>query len=232
MSIEIEHIHFQECDSTQTRLENYLKKGKYKENLLVSSLFQTLGRGRHGNTWDSVENSLAISFRIKANSVLTLTSLEIGSLLCDFFNEYNLKLKWPNDLLSEDGKKCGGILCQNISGYIHVGIGINLGKSEKFEPSDSLKFGRSGICEINFTNEQLKETAYDLYNYILNNRLTSQNVIRKWSSHCFHLNKEVKIEDSSFSIVGEFIGIGDQGQALIKESGQIKKFFSGSLYLI
>jgi len=60
--------------------------------------------------------------------------LEIGLITISFLkNKFNkdLFLKWPNDILTSDGKKCGGILCQYIDkSTIVVGLGINLGKLE------------------------------------------------------------------------------------------------------
>jgi BirA family biotin operon repressor/biotin-[acetyl-CoA-carboxylase] ligase len=233
MPIEINHIHYEKCDSTQTRLEEYLDKYGTDQNILISSLFQSLGRGRQGNSWISVENSIAMSFKINANSVLTLTSLEIGCLVSKFFKSENLKLKWPNDLLTKNGLKCGGILCQNISGLIHVGIGLNIGKSETISSNESYKFGRSSLNQNEYSSHQLETLSKDLYLYILENRIEAQKVIQDWSINCFHTNKNITIEDSSFSISGEFIGIGESGEALIKESnsGQIKKAYSGSLFL-
>lgn len=231
MSIEIEHIHLTECDSTQLQLEKYLKDPKKKKDILISSLFQTLGRGRQGNTWTSLENSIALSFVIKPSEVLTLTSLEVGALICNFFKNYDLKLKWPNDLLTHDGFKCGGILCQNSSGLILVGVGLNLGKSQRLSKSEEFKFGRSSICDVELSKDHLKKISYDLYKYILENRMCSKSIMKVWNSKCFHLNKKVSLIDNSFSISGIFSGIGEKGEALILDSGHIKKLYSGSLYL-
>ena len=140
------HIHFDQCESTQ----NYLKNNWDElivnhENILISTDHQTKGIGRRGNSWKELSNSLFLSFSLSANEVLTLTSLEIGVLIVDFISQKfntDLRLKWPNDILTKDGHKCGGVLCNVVEkNQIIVGIGLNLGAHEKSElPSETSKF--------------------------------------------------------------------------------------------
>ncbi|OUR93696.1 biotin--[acetyl-CoA-carboxylase] ligase [Halobacteriovorax marinus] len=232
MNDKIEHFHSEECASTQTSLKEFIQENPHEENILFSTLFQTLGRGRSGNGWESLDNSLAMSFKIRPNEVMTLTSLELGILICQFFESHKLSLKWPNDLLTVEGLKCGGILCQGYNQNILVGVGLNLGKSEEIRPNSNFKFGRSCIdSNLVLKSSQIKEYCSKLYSFIIHNRLSSKEVREKWASYSIHLNKSVLIKDQTIEERGVFIGIGESGEALLNQKGLIKKIYTGSLFL-
>jgi len=232
MDDKIQHFHLDECESTQISLRNFLENNPNSQKVLFSTLFQTLGRGRAGNGWDSLDNSLAMSFKLEPNEVMTLTSLELGVLICQFFKNFNIQLKWPNDLLTKDGFKCGGILCQGHNGSILVGIGLNLGSSKNILPSSEFKFGRSCIDKsLVLTSDEIKDYSKELYSFIINNRLTAKEVRESWNSLSIHLNQEVFIQDQTVQESGIFVGIGASGEALLNQKGHIKKIYTGSLFL-
>ena len=223
------HVHLEETPSTQSYLkENWKSLYSENPNVLVSTSKQTQGQGRQGNNWHDFPNSLAFSFLLQPNEEFTLSSLELGVLLCRFFKD-ELKLKWPNDLINLKNEKCGGILCQVIEkNLLVVGMGINL------ESDQSVK-GKlpAGIIQIQETYHNIQEELPEkIYQYILNNRLNQDTIQKEWNQFCFHLNQKVRIEDSNTKEVGTFVGIGPIGEALIQnEEGKIKKVLSGSLFL-
>ncbi len=217
------HIHLNQCTSTQDYLKNYLQDGSFQE-VLISCQEQTEGKGRQGKNWIQGKNSLAFSFSLKPNPLVSLTSLEIGVLISLFFkNNFSLdiKLKWPNDLMIFDFKKCGGILCQTFEKNLLVGVGINLGEID-FSPTDlSVE-----IAALPIIGNQ-KDLPEEIYKFILKNRLPAEAVKPLWEGLCAHLNQEVIIENER----GLFVGIGESGELLLKTDLGIKKIFSGSLFL-
>ncbi len=231
MNHNIEHLHFEECESTQIILKTELEKRDDSPNLLITSGKQTKGRGRSGNTWESVENSIAMSFIIDPNPVLTLTSLEIGALICLFFKSENPFLKWPNDILNSNRMKCAGILCQTHRDKILVGLGLNYGPSKILEKSEQFKFGRSHITNEEIESSKMKSIASNLYSFLINNRLTKEETIETWNTYCVHMDQSVEIRDSNNIQTGIFKGIGETGEALLENKGLITKVYSGSLFL-
>jgi BirA family biotin operon repressor/biotin-[acetyl-CoA-carboxylase] ligase len=225
------HIHLQSCESTQDHLIELIEDNSIQEDILISTAKQTKGRGRQGNTWDSTKNAIAMSFTITPNEVLTLSSLEMGALICRYFDKYNVSLKWPNDLISKSGLKCGGILCQNKDGQIIVGVGLNLGNSEEITPNEDLKFGRGCMFKGDFSDQEIENESLEIYKYILANRLDPQQVREYWNEYNTHLNKEVVIKDESREFRGKFSGIGENGEALIESPSGIQRAYSGSLFI-
>ena len=229
------HVHLDKTDSTQTYLkENLEALRSVEQNVLVSTSMQTSGFGRSGSDWEFLENALAFSFTLEPNEELTLTSLEIGVLLTRFFKEYdnlNLLLKWPNDLLSPEEAKVGGILCTyKDPKTILVGIGINLGKmnipKDKFPyPVDSLS------SDLILKEDEYREIPRAIYDYILTNRIRKSALKEQWDKVCIHLHREVSIIDGETKTTGLFRGIDHDGSALLDVEGKITKVITGSLFI-
>ncbi len=86
---------------------------------------QTLGRGRHGNTWHSAPGlGLWFSVALKGPSrgLMFAASLAVREAA---MSRAALSIKWPNDLICA-GKKVCGILVEHREGWSAVGIGINV----------------------------------------------------------------------------------------------------------
>lgn len=225
----MEHLHLEKTLSTQDILKEMLQKkaGEF----LISTDFQEKGRGRQGSAWTHFKEAIAFSFNIHPNEVVTLTPLEIGLLLTKFFNQ-KVMVKWPNDLLSPMGEKVGGILCQLYGNQVLVGIGINIKTSEDWE-SEAKNFPYpigavfSGSSSIN--EDYKSQMPLRIYEFIRKNRLSSKEVQREFPKACVHYNLEVEIHNNDHVESGLFIGIGENGEAILESQGTQKKILTGSL---
>ena len=216
-------IHLDFCDSTQDVIKEQLSLGHSGE-MTVSCEHQIKGRGRGLNTWLDGAGTICFSMTIFPHHQTSLTALEISVLICNFFESKgkNIRLKWTNDLITPNRKKCGGILVQNFQDQYFVGVGINI-----FSPSP--EFG--GIFSALFTFDK-KEWVTELSNFIRTNRFTSsEKLINDWSNKCIHLNEVVTINESDQKIKGIFKGLGNFGEALIETENGTLKLFNGSLHL-
>lgn len=222
------HIHVSNCESTFKVLKNNYDYSQ----ILVSCDKQIKGRGRGHNTWDFFNNSIAMSFSASASKVLTLTSIEIGVLICDFFKEtanIDLKLKWPNDIIKKD-LKVGGILIESFNDTYLIGIGLNtfLEKNEEF---NDYKISAGALFENKVTLDKEK-ICKELCIYIHKNRFKDMNLlIEKFNALCFHFEKKVEIYDGD-NITGVFKGLNTDGSAIIQSSFETKSVYSGSLRLL
>lgn len=233
--MEIRHIKLDEVESTQTWLKENVSK-HLGENLLVSTASQTAGVGRMGNSWSQYGKSLAFSLTIKPTEPITLTPLELGVHLVNYFKsqDQNIFLKWPNDILiKENGnlKKVGGIICNYVSSnLLIVGIGINI-DPEKMPKESSFKF-EPGAIAIDSNHNVVHDTPNEIYSYILNNRISAEEIKSSWIKSCCHHNLNVKIADDKNQSEGLFTGLGTNGEALIKSRDEELKVVSGSLWIL
>jgi BirA family biotin operon repressor/biotin-[acetyl-CoA-carboxylase] ligase len=119
---------FPKIDSTNGWL--IAKQEKLEQGAIISTDFQTLGKGRLGRSWQA-KSGLSLMFSVlyrPLNGFPTqFVSLSAAVAICDAFYHLgiqNISLKWPNDILYGQ-KKIGGILCEVFSDFLVIGIGIN-----------------------------------------------------------------------------------------------------------
>ena len=97
---------------------------------------QTRGKGRGNRVWESSLGGLYLSI-ISSSHLLLPFIVGISVIQALVGLENRLRLKWPNDLIL-DGKKVGGILCEDDGKHAVAGIGINLNNSPSFPNSTNL----------------------------------------------------------------------------------------------
>ena len=127
-----------EVDSTNSEAERRLAAGD-EAPFAVLALRQTAGRGRLGRRWHSDQAGnlyLSLAFRPFIETArLSPFTLWMGLALCEHIEAAHgirLGLKWPNDLLSEDGRKVAGMLTEARVDADRVrdlvfGLGLNIG---------------------------------------------------------------------------------------------------------
>lgn len=233
------HTHFNSVPSTQIYLKENLEEFRsHDEEILISTSNQTAGVGRQKHAWDFYGHSLAMSFTLKPHNTPSLTPIEIGLLCILFFQKQykvRLEMKWPNDLMTTEGKKCGGILCQYIDDQIVIaGLGMNIGRPENFtEKPDSYKHGLGFIDDAVVLEKNSKVLSFEIYQFILQNRMdTAVEVVKEFDKYCSHINKRVLIDDDQSFVECIFKGIGYQGEAVTEYENSFKSFFSSSLTVL
>lgn len=223
------HQHFDQIPSTHTELLKLVNDPS--KEILISCEHQTSGRGQYSRTWDTYKHSLCFSFNLKKCPTTTLTSLEVGVHLLNYFKSiYNidLNIKWPNDILNLQNHKVGGILIQSFRDEeFAVGVGLN------FFPTTFSKDYRTPAASI-FDHEFSwikKEETIKIYNFILSNRLKVEEILPSWNARCAHINKEITFIEDNIEHKGIFKGVGSNGQAQIQIDNELKDFYSGSIIL-
>ena len=142
---------FESVDSTNDELRRRAQDGA-NENLVVSALEQTKGRGRRGRSWISEPGNLFCSILKKptvpineAAKASFIAAIAIHDAVKEAVGDFDCDVacKWPNDVLV-DGYKVSGILlesqakgAQPLLDWLIIGIGINLAHSPADTPYPS-----------------------------------------------------------------------------------------------
>lgn len=132
-----EILHFPTLDSTNTYLKELINGGNVDQGLVVSTDYQTSGRGQIGNSWHSeASTNLLMSIFLRPHQLKAADSFTFNMSVClavaDALNGLNpgFKVKWPNDILFDGKKVCGILIETSLQGqYIQhaiVGIGLNV----------------------------------------------------------------------------------------------------------
>lgn len=154
-----------ECDSTNrlARAAADAWPGPPAPGPLVVAEHQTAGRGRRGRSWDAAagENllfSLVLAPRVPADRAARCVMIWAAAMAAAL----ELRVKWPNDLVTDQHRKVAGILAElelrpHPGGarvrHIVLGVGVNVNQ-EAFEglpDATSLRALRGGVQDRHAT---------------------------------------------------------------------------------
>ncbi|HIF84945.1 MAG TPA: biotin--[acetyl-CoA-carboxylase] ligase [Flavobacteriaceae bacterium] len=210
-------------NSTNEFLKDNIQKTLSKELQVVYTFNQTKGKGQRGNSWESQpEKNIAISLGLFPDNLKVENQFTLSMLFSLFILNTlkslkipDLKIKWPNDIMSGNTKICG-ILNEitvkgNIIESIIVGFGINVNQ-ENFENLPNA----SSLKLINNINYDLNE----LVSLIIKN-------LKKYDylSKSLRLLSNQELEDLNYSYHENLYKIGEKSQFTNKE----KEIFIGKI---
>lgn len=211
---------------------------------------QTNGRGRYGRTWQSPPGSglclsIAYTFATQPENLPALT-LAIGLGVIDSLETLGVpgvQLKWPNDLIADNGK-LGGILTetqgQAASGVsVVTGVGLNVDLQEKLDfgaETDSARHvtDLAGIVGQEPPRDVLAAQLIEgLCTTFIDYEAGGFGVfIRKWPDRDWLLGRELTIDTPNRQVAGVGVGIADDGALLVDTgSGAASRITSGSIVM-
>ena len=225
-------------DSTNGYLKRTLRDGQLEDFTVVLAKEQTTGRGQQGTSWVSEPGkNLTFSvfkkfdgFKAADHFYLNLiVSLAIYRALKNL-KVPNLRIKWPNDILSGNSKVCG-ILIETImaggrvkSAIIGVGLNVNQTRFSELPNASSLKLlvGRS------FDHEDLLYKIIDnlKYRFQFMKDLELEMLRERYASKLFMKDRPAtfKLSDGK-EVTGCIRGISDVGKLEVEfEEKGVKEF--------
>lgn len=225
-------------ESTNTYLKELSVVKELEDFTVVTTQNQTLGRGQFTTKWESdAGKNLAISI-LKTNINLPIDRLFIISIAVSLsilaalkeLGIPNLRVKWPNDIMSGT-YKIGGILIENmLSGSkikrSIIGFGLNVNQEEfKSAPhAASLKI----IVGKSFNLDAVFYALVENLNTQLNRplELLEKDLLEDYHSHLFRIGEKCvfRISDDTF-INGIILGVSASGKLKVQmEKGSIQEF--------
>ena len=225
-------------DSTNSYLKNLSTVQSLEDCTVVVANHQTEGRGQMGTGWQSQEGKNLIVSVFKDVSFVDLeyhffisivTSLSIFDTL-QKFNITRLKVKWPNDILSED-KKIAGILIENVIKQNKlqasiIGIGLNVNQISFDDLPNALSL-RSITGQVFNLDEILHVLLKNLEHYFdILKKGRYDELIKVYENHLFRKNKPSTFKDTKGNMFSGFIeGVNQSGQLIIRLEDYIFKEF-------
>jgi len=144
-------LHLPQCQSTNDEIQSMLTlhESSVPEGFVLSTGYQTAGRGQRGSLWQSEpEKNLLFSLLLRPDFLeprfafrLTATvATGVANALAEICPD--LKLKWPNDVYVND-RKLGGMLIETVISGNSIdraicGIGLNVNQLSLPEQAISL----------------------------------------------------------------------------------------------
>jgi BirA family transcriptional regulator, biotin operon repressor / biotin---[acetyl-CoA-carboxylase] ligase len=202
---------------------------------------QTAGRGRRGRTWVSPPGrnltvSIALRPRIAATDAWQLAMAASLAARDACAAVAPVALKWPNDLVSPDGGKVGGLLLETtIDGErltsAVVGIGINVNWRRAEMPAE-LVAAATSLAELTGAQVDRAELLGRLLD-ALDEELVAledgSSPLRRYREACVTLGSEVGIDTATGRIEGRATGIDDHGALVIETAAGPVTVTSGEI---
>ncbi len=163
-------------DSTNNYAMQLIDADTAQPGLTITAMQQTQGKGQRGKTWvDSPGSGLLMSIITSSPLLLnrqfafiTATATAVAVTLQGLYEHWDVKIKWPNDIIIND-KKAGGILIENVIRgdkwlYSIIGLGLNV-KQDHFPANlpyaTSLKIASGADFELTMLRDTLRHNILE-----------------------------------------------------------------------
>lgn len=202
------------------------------EQILVTSLRQTQGRGQRQREWVSPEGNIYLSTLLNTETPIDgrlALEIALNILQMPSLQGLNLQVKWPNDLYSAQGK-WGGILIEPLNAHqAVVGVGLNALPV----PKENIDQAVTSLTELGLAQfDRIRLTA-ELYLAIQQAGQwfshDSCNLAARFNHYAAFKNEVVELEHLQGVCRGIFLGIRNDGAVEIQTADGTEYYFQGRL---
>lgn len=229
-----------ETDSTNSYAIELLKNVNAIEGIVVHTNKQTQGKGQRGNGWiaEPEQNAtLSIILRPdflsskKAFYLSKITALALHDVLTEILNDsqFDIKIKWPNDILVNH-KKIAGVLIENSIlndslQWCVVGIGLNINQEDfgALKQATSIRLLNKKTCNV----ERVIDTLFMHFEkwYLRLKRSEFAVIDETYLTHLFGTNALNTFEKDGKQFRATVKGVNETGLLLLEtESKEIRTF--------
>tara|TARA_Y100000992_G_C21249661_1_gene485159 strand:+ start:201 stop:950 length:750 start_codon:yes stop_codon:yes gene_type:complete len=227
-------------NSTNEYLKTLYLKKRIHDNFLVMTDNQTDGKGQRSSYWESEPKknltfSIYKDFRKNKLKNPFIINLIISISIVETLKKYNLpnlKIKWPNDILSAS-KKISGILIENFfqrnflsSSIIGIGLNVNQIIFKKAKNAVSISsITRKKIDLLEVLNILTRKISFKIDNI---NNIKFENLIMEYESLLFKKDILSKFKINNSVIDGRIVGVNQNGKLRVLIKNEIIKEYSSS----
>ncbi len=224
-----------EVDSTNSEAERRLAAGQ-EAPFAVLARAQSAGRGRLGRRWHSSPAGnlyMSLAFRpfIPPENLKPFT-LWMGLAVCAHVEaayEVKLGLKWPNDLLSADGRKVAGMLTEarldaDAVRELVFGLGLNVSANLKDFPPElraiaaALELAGSPPLDVSRVAAEVLAALFEAWEQFLDG--TWMPTFRaRWQRYDVLTGRSVRVGLRGEPVAGIVDGIDDEGSLILRTGG-------------
>ncbi|MEN9447213.1 MAG: hypothetical protein RJA25_503 [Bacteroidota bacterium] len=231
-------IHLPSVDSTNNFAKEHISNSSPIDGTVILADEQFAGRGQIGNTWQ-VEPNKNLTFSIIYNTSFLKASeqfylniaISLGirvALNTVLDNNFEIAIKWPNDILV-DRKKISGVLIENtISGNFLknsiIGIGINVNQTIFSNAPNACSLAQLTGREVD-RNTVFEKILMSIEKYFLRLRERKFEQLKAmYLENLFQYNISAKYQQQHLPFEGKIIDIEASGVLVIKSGNEIRKF--------
>lgn len=215
--------------STNSYLKALLKEKELEQDLVVIADEQLQGRGQMGARWCSQKGkSLTFSvykrfygFNVCHHFLLSMAvSLAIKEVLEDF-EMPDVKIKWPNDILSANKKICGILIENTLMGglikgsVIGVGLNVNEDQLEGLPNASSMRIITNRNFDLDVVFEKLTYSIFQKLSFLQNDKHAS--IENSYLKSLYRIRQESVFENAERGVFKATIqGVTPEGKLLVE----------------
>jgi BirA family biotin operon repressor/biotin-[acetyl-CoA-carboxylase] ligase len=193
--------------------------------LVLRASVQSTGRGQYGRKWYSSLGGLFFTEVLDLKNILgfsTFLSIPIIRVLRKYIPQ--VKVKCPYDIVL-GRKKLAGILVEKSS-PVFAGVGINI--SNDISEVDGISVRLSDFCSVE--PEQIFIEILEMQSVLMPLFLENgfESFSEEYNENLIFLGENISI-DVGHIIEGAVIGVGKNGELILKTIDGVKEVYSGSL---
>jgi BirA family biotin operon repressor/biotin-[acetyl-CoA-carboxylase] ligase len=213
---------------------------KAQAGLTITAKEQTGGKGQRGRQWSSGSgDSLIMSIVANPDRALReqfLYNAAIASAVArhlqDIHKDWQVHIKWPNDIIIND-KKAGGILLENVirgSRWLYGVVGLGLNVLQESFPAElpnaiSLKIASGKYFSVAVLATQLREKIlFNLYN-----PLSAKQVMDEYNSLLYKRAKQQAFSDDKQRWEVTVLGALSDGTLQVEKDKHILQYTHGTV---
>jgi BirA family transcriptional regulator, biotin operon repressor / biotin---[acetyl-CoA-carboxylase] ligase len=214
-----------EVDSTNRVLLDRAREGAPHGLVLVAD-HQTAGRGRLDRTWEAEPGAaLLVSVLLRPQLApgrlhrLTMAAAVAAVDACRAVAGVGVDIKWPNDLVVDDGRKLAGLLAESIVEAervvaVVVGMGLNLRADRLPEGAVALEQLAGHVVE----RDPLLMAWLEGFGTLLTD-VDGKAALPAYRSRCSTLGRDVRVERPDGVLEGVARDVTDDGRLLVDAEG-------------
>ncbi|WP_158975807.1 biotin--[acetyl-CoA-carboxylase] ligase [Cellulophaga sp. L1A9] len=226
-------------DSTNVYLKDLVFNTQASDNTIVVAERQTSGRGQMGTTWVS-EGGKNLTFSILKKfdtfEVRDQFDLNICVSLAIFrsLNQLkiaDLKIKWPNDILSGNHKICGVLIENILSGckiqasIIGIGLNVNQISFNNLPNVSSLKLITGIQYDLDELLKKIAKNLSEVFDYYFT--VNQQDLKVEYLAQLFRKDKASTFMNvSNTMFTGIIRNVTNEGRLLVEEEDEIFKEYA------
>ena len=237
-------VAFESVGSTMAEARALAEQGEEAapDGTLVWAREQTDGKGRRGNRWESPKGGFYSSLIVRPD-VTPMRAAELGFVTgCAVFDTigevcepgFECRLKWPNDILVNDGK-IGGLLLETKGeagkpvDWVIIGLGVNL----RQHPADTAYPATDFVNEQQTIPDTVFLEAYARHFMEWAERWVTDGfeAIRgHWRWRAKGIGKPITVRLGTETLEGVFEDIGDDGSLILDQDGRRRTITAGEVF--
>ncbi len=228
---------FEEVDSTMESARTLVRRDGDAPAVILAKA-QRQGRGRQGRQWVGGKGNLFATYVVPARreaAKLGGLSLAVGLALARLCERYgaDLKVKWPNDLITSDGRKLAGILIELLGPVgaqsAAIGIGVNLVHTPQGVTAISLAeisgktiepvvFAAALVCELQPVLDTFMAEGFG-------------PLRPEWMARAAFLGEELAIDTGERIVRGVCRGVSESGSLLLEGPPGMQEISAGHVLI-